>query len=205
MLPPIGNVPVGQHPYIIRLLKGVFNLRPPVAKLLPEWDLPKVLKAIQKYPFEPMSKTSLKYVTYKAVFLTAITTFRRCSDLQALKLGEGMVSVQADGITFQRQGLAKQDRPGHTPVSIFVPAFKENMLLDPRRAIALYLKKTEPFRSKDGRDETSLFLTVNSPHEKASARTLGRYIVKTIQEAYDDSSDCSCSFNTFFRTIVGSV
>ncbi|CAC5420875.1 unnamed protein product [Mytilus coruscus] len=29
LLPPIDNVPIGQHPYIIRLLRGVFNSRPP--------------------------------------------------------------------------------------------------------------------------------------------------------------------------------
>lgn len=109
-------------------------------------------------------------------------------DLQALKLGEGAVSIQADGITFLRQGLSKQDRPGHSASKIFVPAFKENKLLDPKRAIAVYLKKTEPFRDKNGKDERSLFLTINSPHDKASARTLGNYIVKTIQEAYEDKA-----------------
>ena len=40
VLPPVGNVPVGQHPYIIKLLRGVFNSRPPASRLLPEWDLP---------------------------------------------------------------------------------------------------------------------------------------------------------------------
>ena len=39
VLPPIDKVPIGQHPYIIRLLKGVFNSRPPKVKLLPDWDL----------------------------------------------------------------------------------------------------------------------------------------------------------------------
>lgn len=50
LLPPIDNVPVGQHPYIIRLLKGVFNSRPPQVKLVPEWDLHKVLDILQKSP-----------------------------------------------------------------------------------------------------------------------------------------------------------
>ena len=30
------------HPYITRLIKGVFNSRPPKVVLLPEWDLPLV-------------------------------------------------------------------------------------------------------------------------------------------------------------------
>ena len=54
ILQPVGNVPVGQHPHIIRLIKGVFNSRPPKVKLLPEWDLQLVLNMLQKGPFEPL-------------------------------------------------------------------------------------------------------------------------------------------------------
>ena len=82
VLQPIGNIPVGQHPHIIRLLKGVFNSRPPKVKLLPEWDL--LLKRLQKEPFELLSKASLKINTFKTIFLMAISTFRRCGDLQSL-------------------------------------------------------------------------------------------------------------------------
>jgi hypothetical protein len=41
---PIEKCPVGQHPYtcITRLIKGVFNSRPPKVVLLPEWNLPLV-------------------------------------------------------------------------------------------------------------------------------------------------------------------
>lgn len=104
VLSPINNVPVGQHPHIIRLLKGVFNSRPPKVKLLPEWDLKLVLNMLQNKPFEPLSQASLKLITYKTVFLMVICTFRRCSDLQSLKLGEGSVCVQKKGITFIRHG-----------------------------------------------------------------------------------------------------
>jgi hypothetical protein len=42
VMSPIEKFPVGQHPYITRLIKGVFNSRPPKVVLLPEWDLPLV-------------------------------------------------------------------------------------------------------------------------------------------------------------------
>lgn len=187
LLPPVGNFQVGQHPYIIRLLKGVFNLRPPSSKLVPEWELPKVLAVLQKHPFEPLRKASLKYLTLKCVFLTAITTFRRCSDLQALKLGEGAVTVQNEGVTFLRQGLSKQDRPGHLASKIFVPKFEENKLLDPKRTLALYLKRTECFRRKTSSDVTSLFLSINEPHQPVTSQTLSRWIVQVIKMAYEDN------------------
>lgn len=78
--------------------------------------------------------------------------------------------------------------PGHFSANISVPAFKENKYLDPKRTLAILLKKTKPFGNNDGRDEVSLFLTINSPHDKASARTIGQFIVTHIQGANDDSS-----------------
>lgn len=185
VLPPVEKTPVGQHPYIIRLLKGVFNSRPPKVKLLPEWDLLKVLDMLQKSPFEPINKSDLKFVTWKTIFLIAITTFRRCSDLQSLRIGEGNVSVLHTGVFFIRHGLSKQDRPGHMGSKIFVPGFKENKLLDPKRALFHYLKMTDKFRCVD-RSESKLFLSLNRPHNPVSCQTISNWIVSTIQLAYDD-------------------
>ena len=188
VLSPINNIPVGQHPYIIRLLKGVFNSRPPKSKLLPEWDLQKVLNMLQKEPFEPISAASLKLITYKVVFLTAISTFRRCSDLQSLKIGEKNVSVQKKGLTFIRHGLSKQDRQTHYGTKVFVPAFPENKKLDPKRAFYFYLKKTESLRTKtDGSSEDRVFLAINEPHQAVTSQTISKWIVKTIRMAYNDS------------------
>ena len=50
----------------------------------------------------------------------AISTFRRCGDLQSLKLGEGSVCVQKKGVTFIRHGLAKQDREKHFGSKILI-------------------------------------------------------------------------------------
>ena len=93
-----------------------------------------MLDALQKPHFEPLKQSDLKFVTYKTIFRVAITTFRRCSDLQALRLGEEAVKVQNRGVTFIRTGLSKQDRPGHVRNKIFVLAFKDNKKLDPKRA-----------------------------------------------------------------------
>lgn len=71
-----------------------------------------VLDLLSKSPFEPMNKISLKFLTWKTVFLTAISTFRRCSDLQALRTDEGFMNILPEGIIFIRDGLSKQDRPG---------------------------------------------------------------------------------------------
>ena len=95
VLPPVNNIPVGQHPHIVRLIEGIFNSRPPTTKLLPEWEFPLVLDLLKRPPFEPLSLAPLKYLTWNSLFLVAITTFRRASDIQALKLGSGNVYLTA--------------------------------------------------------------------------------------------------------------
>lgn len=185
VLPPVDNIQVGQHPYVIRLLKGIFNSRPPKVKLVPEWELPIVLAKLQEPPFEPLRTTALKYLTFKVVFLTAITTFRRCGDLQALRLGEGNISVQDRGVTFLRSGLAKQDRPAHFGSKIFVPAFKENKKLDPKRALAIYLSRTEQFRTTLSKtDELCLFLSYIKPHKPVTSQTIANWITEAIKICY---------------------
>ena len=183
VLSPADGMPVGQHPDILRLLKGVFNSRPPDKRLMPEWDLKKVLDFLLGSLFEPISKVSLKYLTLKSVFLAAISTFRRCSDLQALRIDEGFMSIVPEGIVFIRDGLSKQDRPGHVDTKIFIPAFSRNVKLDPKRAIQMYLKKTEQFRN----DENRLFLSFNKPHKAVTSQTISSWIVSVLKQAYNDS------------------
>ena len=181
ILPRVEGFPIGQHPHIIRLLKGIFNERPPLKKLVPEWDLCLVLGCLRKPPFEPLKDASLKHVTWKTCFLVAITTFRRCSDLQSLQLGEETVNVQRKGVTFIRTGMAKQDRPSHVSSNIFVPAFTKDKLLDPKRALTYYLRRTENFRNAD---RLKVFIAVNKPHKPVSCKTISRWITDTIKFCY---------------------
>jgi len=187
VLPCIDGHKVGQHPYVIQLLKGVFNSRPPQVRLVPEWDLLKVLEALQKKPFEPLIQAPLKVITLKTVFMIAITSFRRCSDLQSFSIGEKSVNIQSKGITFVRHGLAKQDRQSHRKATVFIPAFPENRKLDPKRCLYYYLKATERFRkSPDGEDETKVFLGLNEPHRPVSAQTISHWIVETLRLTLGD-------------------
>jgi len=187
VVPQIDNCKVGQHPYVIQLLKGIFNSRPPTVRLVPEWDLIKVLEALQKKPFEPLHKANLKMVTFKTVFLIAITSFRRSSDLKSLKIGEGSINIQHKGITFLRHGLAKQDRPTHFGSKLFIPALHDNKKLDPKRSLYYYLKATEKFRkSGSGEEETSLFLSLNEPHRPVKSQTIAGWIVSTLRTCLED-------------------
>ena len=55
-----------------------------VTPVLPQWDLGIVLEAASKPPYEPLREASLKHLTLKTVFLLAMASAGRCSELQAL-------------------------------------------------------------------------------------------------------------------------
>ncbi|XP_060581308.1 uncharacterized protein LOC132737942 [Ruditapes philippinarum] len=189
ILGPVDNTPIGQHPFIIRLLRAVFNERPPLKKLVPEWDLLFILDSLKKAPFEPLKDASLRYLTWKVCFLLAITTFRRCSDLQSLRLGENYVNVQKKGLTFIRTGLSKQDRPNHSDRNIFIPALPKNRTLDPKRVLFHYLKRTEKFRNAGSDQEiVKLFIATKKPHKPVSAQTISRWLVSIIKFCYKSQS-----------------
>ena len=84
----IKNIPVGRLPSGAQFMAGAKRLRPqPVT--LPNWSLQPVLEALSKAPWEPIISADLKHVTLKTVFVLAITSARRVSELQALCLDNG--------------------------------------------------------------------------------------------------------------------
>ena len=71
-------------PELSALLRSFMLERPPQRKVLPQWSLPLILQVLLKPPFEPLQKSDLKYLTLKTVFLTALASGRRRSELHAL-------------------------------------------------------------------------------------------------------------------------
>ena len=180
---PVEGYKVGEHPRIVALLKGVFNRNPPKRTLLPPWDLRVVLKHIQNHPFEPLNQVDLKFKTMKAVFLLAITTGGRVSDLSLLGYKQSFLRIEkvAPGLRFAPTGLRKQDRPKHFEHEVFVPTYPHNKFLDPVRAVLIYLKATKSLRE----GSNSLFVTLTEPHNAPSPQTISKWIVNTIKTCYE--------------------
>ena len=71
--------------YRISDLFRVFGIeRPVVRRLFPAWDLPLVLRFLREVPFEPMRECELSLLTMRTVFLLALASAKRCSELAAL-------------------------------------------------------------------------------------------------------------------------
>ena len=60
--------------------------RAPALRTLPAWDLAVILESLKQHPYEPMSVAQLKYVTLKTVFLIALASARRRSEIHAMVL-----------------------------------------------------------------------------------------------------------------------
>ena len=63
----VDDLPVGQHPMIIRLVKGVFNNRPPIPRYSATWDVQTVLNYLESQGRS--DNLPLKVLTLKTVFL----------------------------------------------------------------------------------------------------------------------------------------
>ena len=92
---PIDGVLVGKHPLICRLLKGIYNSRPPQPKFSTTWDVGKILDYIRS--LGPTGLLNLRQLTHKLAMLLALVYTSRASELHALDKdifpGRMMVSV----------------------------------------------------------------------------------------------------------------
>ena len=184
------NCSVSNNSNLSKVIKGIFNSSPLVRPLLPNWDLPSVLWTLCDHPFEPISSCDLKFLTWKTVFLLALSSASRVSELQALSIGEGHMRIEHNGIRLlpNLQFLAKTQRMQKPWNPIFIPEFNSfatdsrDLLLCPCRALKMYVQRTKDIRHQ----EMCLFLTYQSGlHRKASKNSISRWIVSLIKHAYE--------------------
>jgi hypothetical protein len=103
VLPPIDRKPVGQHPIIIRLLKGIFNEKPPLPRYTATWNVDTVLTYLKT--LHPVGELSLKLLTLKLNALLALISAQRAQTLVALDTA--FMTIQPNQITFVVAALLK--------------------------------------------------------------------------------------------------
>ncbi|XP_072037404.1 uncharacterized protein [Amphiura filiformis] len=98
-----------KNDYIRLLLNGMYNSRPPKRRIVPAWNLSKVLELLKGAPYEPMKSATLREITLKTVFLVALATGRRRSELQALSFKTLVFSRNGVSMTFKVGFIAKMN------------------------------------------------------------------------------------------------
>ncbi|XP_041436799.1 CTP synthase 1-B isoform X1 [Xenopus laevis] len=173
-------------------IQGATRLTPPYRYPVPPWDLNLVLSALQEDPYEPLDNIPLSTLTEKVVFLLAITSARRVSELAALSCRSPFTIIHADKVVLRPTPdfLPKVVSEFHLNQDLVVPSFCPNPKnpaecklhnLDVVRAIKSYLEATKDVRKTD-----ALFIIPQGPKcgTKAAKATLAKWIRATIIRAY---------------------
>ena len=131
-----------------------------------------VLHQLKQPPFEPLEEAPLKYVTWKTVFLLALASGKRRSEIHTWTLDGLLCLGDWDQIqlTPSPSFIAKNQlaRKGNQAVSpVVIPALKTSqdtnnreILLFPIRALSTYLKLSVDKRQ----DKTLLFISHKQGH-----------------------------------------
>jgi len=171
------------------LIEGMNNKRPPVRKIMPEWDLGTVLKHLNGSPYEPLQSADIRDLTVKTVFLVTIASGRRCSEIHALTSGDHVVFSKR-GVTLHVSAdfLAKNETSSFSMSPLFIPYLdpsskkdRKERLSCPVRALRWYLDRTQTARTIS--KSTKLFITCRKPFRSAAKATIAGWIVSAIAGA----------------------
>ena len=139
-LPLFGNSWCKDCTLISRFMKGVYFERKPNPRYIFTWDVSCVLKYLST--LFPLSKLSLKLLTFKLVALIALATAPRAQTLVSMDI-ERML-VRQNQVIFTFPHLLKTSRKGHSYV-LKIEHYKEENLCA-IHTILHYIKVTETKR-----------------------------------------------------------
>ena len=196
-----GRVNIGKDENLTRLLDSFHRDKPKGRRGVPSWNLSLVLHQLTKPPFEPLRKASLKHLTFKTVFLLALGSGKRRSEIHAwvhrnIRHQEDWsnVSLYPSPSFISKNHLAKEGPGCVAPV--IIPALaptldkslKEDRTLCPVRSLRYYLDKTKDLRS----DKELVFISFRKSFTKDIVpATVSSWIKQTIGLCYQLSDEQS--------------
>ena len=193
------KVNFGKDENLTRLLDSFHRDKPKGLRGVPSWNLSLVLHQLTQSPFEPLRKASLKHLTFKTVFLLALGSGKRRSEIHAwvhrnIRHQEDWanVSLFPSPCFLSKNQLAKEGPSSVAPV--IIPALaptldkslKEDRTLCPVRALRYYLDKTKDLRS--GKQLVFVSFKKNFNKDIAPA-TISSWIKQTILLCYQLSNE----------------
>lgn len=168
------NKPVGQHPLVIRFLKGVYQLRPALPRNEVTWDPRIVLTFLRKW--SPVKTLSLRLLSLKLVTLFALLSGQRTQGLHLLDVRN--ISISKNSVRCRFGDLLKHSRPGKHQTELILKAFAPDRRLCIVTVLSEYLCRTKPIRK-----DTRLFLSCVEPHRAVTKDTISRWLKQTLNLA----------------------
>ena len=193
----LGNITlnVSKDENLTRLLDSFHRDRPKGRRGIPSWNLSLVLHQLTKAPFEPLREASLKHLTFKTVFLLALGSGKRRSEIHAWQRKN--IRHQSDwskvSLFPSPSFLSKNQRAKEGPESVapvVIPALaptldrslKSDKSLCPVRALRYYLDRTSEMRQ----DKELVFVSFKKGFDKdISPATISSWIKQTVILCYE--------------------
>ena len=193
----LGNttVNISKEDNLTRLLESFHRDRPRWRRGILSWNLSLVLHQLTRAPFEPLREASLKHLTFKTVFLLALGSGKRRSEIHAWQHKNirhqsdwSKVSLFPSPSFLSKNQLAKEGPESVAPVVIPALAptldrsLKSDRSLCPVRALRYYLDKT----SDNRQDKELVFVSFKKGFDKdISPATISSWIKQTVILCYE--------------------
>ena len=187
----LANIPC----MVVRLMRGIFNKRPPSKPLFPAWSISKVLELFAKWG--QTESLSLKLLTLKCVMLLALATAKRASSLNLFSIKPGYFELSENSLVIQPLGLEKTTRPGHKANPISLESYKDGHDLCPVTCVRQYMNKTRGLRRCD-----TLFVSYMKPHKAVTTQTICRWL-KTVISMSGQYGNASSTRSVSTSTALG--
>ena len=181
---PIEGTPIGQHPSVSRIMRGIHNTRPPRPRYTSTWDVDKVIRYVESLGSN--DSLSLKHLSMKLAVLFALVEASRSSELAALDLR--FRQFRPEGVSFILPSLTKKRNPGAPPKEVFFGSFPENGNLCVTNCLRCYEDRTKEFRSSAEGLPKKLFLSYIRPHKPVTSQRIAHWIKDLLGLAGIDTS-----------------
>ena len=166
--------------------------------VVPAWDLSVVMDTLRKPPFEPLEACNIKLLTYKTIFLVALATGRRVSELHAVQFdtlswpdNKSYILCRVNP-TFIAKNQIALDSQVVQPFKILAltnslsRGLGQERYLCPVRAVFEYMRKTDRLGLRG--DKKQLFISLKPGQNTEIAKiTISGWIKKLILFAYEQS------------------
>ena len=163
----LSGKPCGQHPTVIRLLKGIFNQRPAL-RMDVIWEVQPVLDSLRS--LSPAKLLSTKQLLMKIVILLSLITGQRQQWLAALDI-RNIIIKNKKCASFSVGDIMKTTRPSFHQSQITVKAYAPDRRLCIVTYLEEYLARTKLFRKHN-----NLFLITQRPFTPAAKGTIANWI-----------------------------
>jgi len=177
----VDGVRVGSHEIVSRLMKGIFNLKPPVPRYMFIWPIGKVMKYLKS--LQVNSELPLKLLSMKTVLLIALISADRGASISSLSLKFYLSSKNE--LRFLVPSLAKTSRPQKCDVrEVILKNYIHDKRICPVAATKSYISRTASLRG----EEKQLFISFVKPHKAVCKATIARWVTSILSLAGIDTS-----------------